>query len=170
MENSYYQIAHQISKNERSKHYNIMLMDPDQAQEKFNTAKFLEVFNILKDKYQAAFKLFGENNFQSITYEYFLYNPIQSSSSETYGKSFPDFIASIGELSELKYVKWIAKLDWFWFTQVDYTGRIQLPQGTLESWGNIYKGEAQINIQINESIIEQLEIRSRGKEYTIVAV
>jgi hypothetical protein len=170
MENSYYQFAQQILKNEKSKHYNMFLIDEEEEQEKFNNEKFQHVLNLLKEKYQVTYKLFGEKNFTIISFEYFKYNPIQSSSSVNYGKTFSDFLGSVEELNDIRYVRWIAKLDWFWFTQTDYSGSVNLPKGTLHSWGNIYKDQNQIDINIDECIIEKLQIKKVGKEFTIVVV
>lgn len=170
MANSYYQIAGQINKDERSKHYNIFLNDADEAQEMLNNEQFRHIYSVLRNKYQVIYKLFGEENFKRLSFEYFKYNPVQSVKLENYGKSFGDFIGSLPQLSEYKYLKWIAKLDWFWFNPVEEGSTIQLPKGTLNSWASIYKDQNSIEILIDEAIIENLQIQKIGKEIQIVAI
>lgn len=170
MGNSYYQIASQLNKDERSKHYNIFLSDPVDEQESSNNEKFRQVYTILRNKYQVIYKLFGEDNFKKLSYEYFKYNPVQSAKIDAYGKTFSDFIGNFPQLAEFKYLKWIAKLDWFWFSPVDEGTTIQLPKGTLSSWASVYKDQALIDILIDESIIENLQIQKIGKEIKIVAI
>lgn len=170
MENSYYQITQQISKNERSKHYNIFLHDPEEEQQIQNNEKFRQIESLLRTKFQVIFKLFGEKNFRFVAYEYFKYNPVQSTKLEIYGKSFSDFLGSMDQLSDLRYLKWIAKLDWFWCSHTNAGDSIQLPKGTLNSWANIYKNQNNIEVQIDESIIENLQIKKVGKEIQIVAI
>lgn len=171
MENSYYQITQQISKDERSKHYNIFLHDAEEVQLIQNNEKFRQIESLLRTKYQVIFKLFGDKNFRFIAFEYFKYNPIQSSKLESYGKSFSDFIGSMDQLSDYRYLKWMAKLDWFWFDpSLEPGDSIQLPKGTLTSWASVYKNQNNIDIQIDESIIENLQIKKVGTEIQIVAI
>lgn len=170
MDNNYYQIAGQLNKDKRSKHYNIFLNEPDTEQEIYNNEKFNQIYSLLKDKFQVVYKLFGEKNFRLLTLEYFKYNPIQSAKMETYGRSFPDFLGNLPQLNQYRYMKWIAKLDWFWFNPVNDGETIQLPKGTLISWASIYKEQDSIDIEIDESIIENLQIQKEGKEIKIVAI
>lgn len=168
MENSYYQIAQQVLKDERSKHYDVFLQTSDEGQEKFNNEKFIDVFRILKNKHQIIYKLFGDLNFKILAYEYFLYNPVQSSTQDKYGKNFSEFLGSLEQLEELNYIKWLAKLDWFWFNERNHNDSIALPKGTLSSWGNIHKDEHFISIAVDESIIENVVIKKAGKEIALV--
>lgn len=169
MDNSYREIVNLLnSKNARSKHYNIFLHDPDSEQEMYNNKKFQQIYNILKNKYQVILRLFGERNFQKVAYEYFQYNPVQSSKLDHYGKSFSDFLGSVDQLREFRYLKWIAKLDWFWFGPVEDGDSITLPKGTLKSWSILYKDQDLVDISIDESIIETLQIKKVGKEIQIV--
>jgi hypothetical protein len=170
MENSYHQIIEQITKNERSKHYNLFLHDAGEEQQIYNNQKFLQIYNLLKDKYQVVFRLFGEDNFKYLAYEYFKFNPVQSAKLQNYGQSFSELLGTLDQLSQYKYLQWIAKLDWFWFNPVHEGDRIDLPVGTLQSWASIYKDQPEVDIQIDESITETLQIQKIGKETQIVAI
>ena len=170
MENSYYQIADLFSKNSRSKHYDLFLNDPAEAQTLHNCEKFRKIESVLKEKFQVIHQLLGENNFRHISFEYFKYNPVQSAKFDSYGKSFSDFLGSYSLLVDYPYLKWLAKLDWFWFNRVENGESIQLPKGTLSSWACIYKNQNDIEIEINESIIERLQIQKIGKEIQIVSI
>lgn len=167
MENSYSQIKDHLARNERSRHYNIFLHTPEQEQEILNNEGFLKVNNLLKNKFQVLFKLMGEANFKNLSYEYFKYNPIHSSKMDSYGKTFPDFIASLTQLSNFKYLKWLAKLDWFWFNPIEEGQTIQLPKGTLSSWSSVLKAEDNIEIWIDESIIENLRVEKNGSQISL---
>lgn len=170
MDNSYYQIGQQLLKNSRHKHYDIFdFDDEDQRQEWQNCEGFIQAFHLLKKKYQVIFKLFGEKNFEAIGYQYFLINPIHSSSKENYGKSFAEFLGTIEQIEAMKYLKWVAKLDWYWFHREIYDHPIQMPKGTLNSWANIFKGQDKIDIQIDESVIESVTIIREGNQFKIIA-
>ena len=150
--------------------YKRQLYDSEEEQEIYNNQKFLQIYSILRNKYQVIFRLVGDQNFKKISYEYFKYNPVQSAREEHYGNSFSDFLGTLNQLSEFRYIKWLAKLDWFWFNPVSEGDTIQLPKGTLNSWASIYKNQESINIEINESVIENLQIQKIGKEIQIVAI
>ena len=59
-------------------------------------------------------------------------------------------------------------LDWFWYSSHSPKQRIQLPKGTLKSWGNILRGEDQLDIELDELELEVLSIQKNGKEYKII--
>ncbi|MBT4790739.1 MAG: hypothetical protein HON90_04145 [Halobacteriovoraceae bacterium] len=168
MEKNYYQIAQQFNRNDNSSYYRALFDDVEKQQDEFNSEKFVQVFYMLKERYAAIFELLGEENFKKVSNHYFRYNPIQSSKFESYGKSFCDFLEYFEPLSEFRYLKWLAKLDWFWFAEKDSMQKMSFPKGTLVSWGNICKHSSKIDIQLDESIIEVLRIIKTNNEYKIV--
>ncbi|MFT6631858.1 MAG: hypothetical protein ACJAS4_001819 [Bacteriovoracaceae bacterium] len=170
MENSYHHIAHQLLKNEKSKNYGIYLSDEDQSQEKLNNEQFEQVYELLKDKYIVIHRLFGKANFVNICYEYFRYNPVQSSKKQNYGRTFPEFLDSMSEVEEHSFVPWLAKLDWFWTNCRELNEEIKLPKGTLNSWASVYKDQDEIDIAIDSRISETLAIKKVGNEYSIVVL
>jgi len=169
VEDNYYQHTRNINRNNKSKHYDLFLYDTDEQQERLNNDKFLVVFNILKEKFQVIYKLFGEESFELISHEYFLINPAHLATKDNYGKSFPEFLDSIEQLQNYSYVKWLARLDWFWFSRENSLESFHLPKGTLNSWASIYKGLDSIDIFIDESVMEKLEIKLNGNQYSIVS-
>ncbi len=168
MDNSYHQIAHQILRNEKSKNYDLFLSTEDQSQEKLNNEQFQKVFLSLKDTYKVIYRLFGEENFLNICYEYFKYNPIQSASKSVYGKSFPDFLNSSSSLKAFPFLYWLASLDWFWTHCRESAETLAFPVGTLNSWASIYKNQSQIDIELDTNHEEVLAIKKVGNEYSIV--
>lgn len=169
MQNSYYQIAHQLLKKDKSQHYNLFRSEIFEDQEKLNNEKFREVFNILKTQYPVVYKLFGEKNFMAICFEYFKVNPMHSRKSN-YGESFSHFMGSLEELAAFPFVKWMAKLDWFWMNnKSDLGAEILLPKGTLASWVNCMKDGPMIDILMDESIMERVCITREGSEIKIIA-
>ena len=163
MESSYYQIAQQLTKAERARHLDALFKKDVSDDPRFMDDFFLKVFREMKDKYQVCFKLFGENNFKILVFEY-LRNIAYTDVG--YGHLFPEFLGNIKAMESLRFVKWIAKLDWFWFA--DDKRSIQLPKGTLHSWGNLQKDQEDIEIEIDESIMERLVVKKHGKEFHIV--
>jgi hypothetical protein len=170
MDNSYHHIAHQILKNEKSKNHETYLSDEDSAQEKLNNEQFGQVYEQMKDKFTVIHKLFGENNFVNICYEYFRYNPVQSSKKKNYGHSFPEFLDSMSEVEEHIFIPWLAKLDWYWTSCRDSDDEIKLPKGTLNSWASVYKDQDSIDISIDTRLSETLSIKKVGNEYSIVVM
>ena len=165
MENSYYQIAQVLSKKMTSQHFNEIFNQPSEADPRFEDDFFLQVYRELKDKFQVCFKLFGELNFKILVYEYMRNVPYQR---DDYGHLFPEFLGQLPSLESMRYLKWIAKLDWFWFA--DDKDSINLPKGTLNSWANLQKGEDRIEIEVDESVMERLVVKKIGHEYRIIAV
>lgn len=164
MDNSYYQIAHMFSRTEKSRHFDSLFKKDITHDPRFEDEFFLKVFREMKDKFQVSFGLFGESNFKILVYEYMRNIPYHE---EDYGHLFPEFLGNIKALNALRFVKWIAKLDWFWFA--DDAKSIQLPKGTLYSWSNLLKDQEDIDIQIDESIMEKLVVKKIGKEFQIVS-
>lgn len=165
MENSYYQFTHQLSRTEKSKHFDAIFKNDIEDDPRFHAEDFLNVYYEMRDKFQVSAKLFGEANFKILIFEYLRLNPKHNRIN--YGEGFPDFIGNISALQQMRFIKWIAKLDWFWFA--DDKEAIQLPKGTLRSWGNLQRDEDQIEIAIDESIMESLAVEKVGNEYKIVA-
>lgn len=165
MENSYYQIAQVLSKKMTSQHFNEIFKQPSEEDPRFEDETFLQAFREMKDKYQVCYKLFGELNFKILVFEYMRNIPFER---DNYGHLFGEFLGQIPSLQQMRYIKWIAKLDWFWFA--DDKDSIKLPKGTLTSWGNLQKGEDHIEIEIDESIMEKLVVKKVGHEYRILAV
>lgn len=168
MTNPYHQIAHQILSKNKNKHYKHFLQDTEVEEKKYLSKEFINAFQILKDAFPATYKLFGSENFKKLAYFYSQYFQVDSNNTKKYGKKFPEFIQSIPSLVDLKYIKWIAKLDWFWTRQEEQY--ILLPQGTLNSWGSVYKDSEQIEILIDEGHMEKLMIKKSGKEFSIIPV
>ncbi len=165
MQNSYYQIAQMFSRKATLKQFDEMFHQPEKEDPRFQDDFFIKVFIEMKEKFQVSFKFIGEENFKILVYEYLRNVPYQN---DDYGHLFPEFIGQIPVLEQMRYLKWIAKLDWFWFA--DNKESITLPKGTLNSWGNLQRDEEQIQIEIDESVMERLVVKKFGNEFKIVAV
>ncbi len=168
MNQSYYQISQQLIRNAKSRNYDLFNFDPQASQEHLNDKKFQDAFNLLKEKYHVIYKLFGEENFNIICYEYFLYNPGHSASLDKYGHTFAEFLGNLGELEDFHFLKWLAKLDWFWYERERGKNQIQLPKGTLSSWVNIFSDTDALDILIDESIMECVRIEKSGNQYQMI--
>lgn len=165
MVDSYNQIAHQIlSKKNHDlfhKHFNEFEVDNQKYLEK----DFLIALELLKKSYPATFKLFGETNFKKLTYMFCKYYPYNHSDLKKYGKKLPDFLAALPSLNEYVFLKWIAKVDWFW-TQHDEVDMIA-PLGTHISWKSVMRNDKDIEIDIDEHHLEKLTLQKNGNEYLI---
>ncbi len=167
MAQSYDQLSQQIIKRENLKHFHTLFDEDLEKQEVVNNQAFQKIIDILKERFLVLYKLVGEDNFNKLVHEYFKYNPLQSASSDEYGKSFPHFLQIMDEVESYPYLVCLAELDWFWSMEKNSGLVKSFPKGTLKSWGSIYKGLDQIEIQINLKEKENLSIIGQGNEFTI---
>ncbi len=165
MENSYQQIIHQLPKKQKIQHFDSIFKELDvESGTKYLDKNFLKAYQKLQQSYPAIFKLIGQDNGKIIAYQYFRYFPISDKNNQ-YGKAFADFIHSHPAMIHLKYLKWIAKLDWFW-THKDQQ-YILLPKGTFHSWGNIFSDTNELDVNIDEHFMERLVIKKTAQDYKI---
>ena len=167
MQNTYNPIAAQVAKLENAKRSSLFMREIDIDHSRFEDDGFRRVFDFLKSKFEITYQLLGDNNFKTLVFDFIQTNPIQSAKSEKFGQNFPDFLGSIPQMKSFYFIKYIAMLDWFWFITDSPRATIQLPKGTLKSWGSVARGEDAINIEIDESEVETLSIKKSGKEYSI---
>lgn len=168
MQNTYHPIAAQLAKLENAKRSNLFyqeLRNDDIFEDEF----FKKLFIDLKEKFEITYSLLGDKNFKTLILLYSQTNPVQSAPKGKYGHNFADFLGTVEHIKSFYFIKYIAMLDWFWFITDSPKARIQLPKGTLKSWGSIAKGLDQIEIEIDESEVETLSIQKTGKEYQIIS-
>lgn len=166
MNNTYHTIAEQILKIENARRNSIF--QKTVQDNRFEDEYFIRAYTLLKERYCAVFTLFGERNFKEVVYIFTKTNPLHAFKEIKYGYNFPDFLASLDEMQNFYFVRFIAMLDWFWFSAASPKTKIQLPKGTLKSWGTIIRGEDLVNIELNEIELETLSIQKNGKEYKII--
>lgn len=68
----------------------------------------------LADIYPAIINGLGEGNFRRLAMDYVNAHPSTSSNLDDYGAYLPAFINQHPALSELAYLKYVARLDWAW--------------------------------------------------------
>lgn len=168
MNNSYNQIAHQFLNKDKSSQFNVFMQEIDLEDSKYLTKEFISAFRSLAESHPAIFILFGDANFKKLVFFYVQYFLLSEENAAKYGKQFGGFIQALPSLANMNYLKWIAKLDWFWTHQDQQY--ILLPKGTLESWGSVYKDSEEINILIDENFMEKLTIQRSGNEVSIVKI
>ncbi len=167
MDKVYSQLAQKFFKNKKSKNFDFYVTEEVNRQDEYNNEKFLEVYEILKSKFKVVYMLFGEKNFQAIAFEYFQYNPVQSAVSKEYGFSFPKFLSELEQLQDFTFIKWLARVDWFWSTEKNSGKELVIPKGTLNSWANVYKDLPQVDIMLSENEGETIYIEKDGNHYSI---
>lgn len=168
MQNTYHPLAAQLAKLENAKRSNLFYQEVNH-EAAFESEFFQNVYQDLKEKYEVTFSLLGEKNSKTLVLVYTQTNPIQSAPKGKYGKNFSDFLGGIEQIKSFYFIRYIAMLDWFWFITDSPKSTIQLPKGTLKSWGSISKGLTDIEIEIDETEVETLSIQKNGKEYRIIS-
>jgi hypothetical protein len=156
-----------LLRNEKSKNYDLFHDDAFPNQDAVNNEKFQEIFNLLKDKYKVVYKLFGEENFQAVSFEYYQYNPLHSAIIKDYGMSFPNFLENLEQLADYSFIKWLARVDWFWSSEKHNNKELTVPKGTLHSWANLYKDLPLVDIMLSENEGETIYIEQVGNQFSI---
>ena len=168
MFNTYNNIAHQIFKNNPIKIY---LSECEELLNQFhNDENFLNVFDKLKYSYQVTYQLIGDENFKLLAVQYMQLNPIQTINNKNYGKSFPQFLASLRDISEFNFLQYIAQLDWYWIHENENSDILEVPEGTLRSWSSIQSENDQIHIELSIDDNEYLKIEKIDGETKIVQI
>ncbi len=169
MFNTYNNLPHKVFKNDQ---FSSFQLDENQAikNKSFEDESFIEICDILRSHYEVTFKLLGEDNFKLLTLTYIRLNPSLSVNSKNYGETFSEFLGNTPELNGFPYMKFIAKLDWFWSVRVTESNLLVLPKGTLNSWGHLNRDEDDIQIEINYEEDETLKIEKTGNQYTIISL
>jgi len=116
------------------------------------------LIGVLENFYVSTKLFLEEDNFKFFCKEYIEATPSQSPNLDDYGKGFSTFLESRSELSDVGFIKHLAALDWFWFSQGRVGATIELPSGILDFWGKITNQEELVDVSIDEDIIEEIEI------------
>ena len=169
MFNTYNNLPHKIFTNE---HFSSFELDENQTakNKSYDDESFIEICDILRSHYEVMFKLLGEENFKLLTLNFIRLDPTLSVNSKNYGITFSEFLGNTPELDEYLYIKFVAKLDWFWSMRFSEKNLLVLPKGTLESWGHLNRDEDDIQIDINYQQDETLKIEKLGNQYSILSL
>ena len=114
----------------------------------------------LKGKFEVTEKILGRKNFSFFCRSFVYESPSHSQNLDDYGEGLPNFLSQKKELEEIGYIKYLAKLDWFWFhSEQNLNKELLLPKGILGLWGKIKNSQ-----DIGEIVLEESNEAIRFQE------
>jgi hypothetical protein len=131
----------------------------------------MSLISVLRNKYSVTLQVLGEDNFKFFARFYIYSNPSTSPNIDDYGIDFDIFLSKRNELDEIGYLKYIARLDLYWFNAYEnLSSPIELPCGVLDLWGKLKNSQDVKSIEIDEDTVEKITVVSEGDEIHLLAI
>ena len=125
----------------------------------------------LERKFTSIVKALGHENFNYFARLFIIKNPSKSENIDNYGFRFESFLAEQNELLEMGYLKYLARLDLFWFESFKNLGKsIGLPKGIFSLWDSLINEKEIDEIEIVEQFNEKIIMMKEEEEILLVLI